>query len=63
MQMGKYLWHVICQRHKEKRIWVVKRCTCKTYERRLKYKGEDYLYYTCENAARAEAVRRNALEL
>jgi len=63
--MHNYMWHVFCQNHKRegKKIWVIKRCTRKTYERRLKYRGEDYLYFPCQAEAQAEVDRRNALEV
>ena len=61
MEKSKYLWHVIVQKHKDGMKWIVRKCTRKSYERRLKYQGEDFMYYATEEAARAEAKRRNAL--
>ena len=61
MEKSKYLWHVIGQKHADGMKWIVRKCTRKSYERRLKYYGEDFMYYTDESAARAEADRRNAL--
>ena len=62
MEKSKYLWHVVERKGKDGTEWIVRKVTHKSYERRLKYYGEDFMHYFEEEAAKAEAERLNGLK-